>query len=268
MRPHAASSLPTTDTPTLFMCYLSQLQPDQKSELLRYPFWYCIPLCSICYLVLEDIYREVVASAHDSLDEEKKVQGNIPQRLKDLYYLEQVFDYNIRMIRSAQEKSPSNIAARILRNYEILRPHMQISQRRYRGVLDTNVSLASLEESKRSIEQAGKVSQLNRLAFVFLPLSLVTSFFGMNVTELNGNVRIWVFFVAAIVLTAFVLIVAWNPASWGKNRWHTITTNNWLHLKARQRIRMERTEANNTSHELKITGHGSGGLHSSATSSV
>ena len=194
---------------------------------------------------MEDFYHEIVDSVLDSLWEEE-VQGNLPLTLRNLYFLEKFFDFNIQNIRSVQGKFRSPMSERIKRNSEEMLRYTQLSLHPFRGLLDTDVNLASLEESKRSIEQARKVSQLNRLAFVFLPVSLVTSFFGMNVTELNGNVRIWVFFVAAIVLTAFVSLVAWNPSNW--------ITDKWQHTKARRRVR--RAEARR-SYELSRTGRDS-----------
>ena len=70
-----------------------------------------------------------------------------------------------------------------------------------REQMQSEISLWSIEESKRSIEEATSVKRLTQLAFVFIPLSFVTSVFGMNVQEISGTgVKIWIFIVTAIVV--------------------------------------------------------------------
>lgn len=56
-----------------------------------------------------------------------------------------------------------------------------------RDTLQLHIGNVSLQESRKSISQANSVGRVTSLAFIFLPLSLVTSFFGMNIQELNNN---------------------------------------------------------------------------------
>ncbi|KAF3387324.1 hypothetical protein F1880_001417 [Penicillium rolfsii] len=70
----------------------------------------------------------------------------------------------------------------------------------------TSTSLTSnmaLLDSRRSIDEARAVTRLTELAFIFIPLSFATSFFGMQVEPFANPVPIWNFFVVAIVVTAF-----------------------------------------------------------------
>jgi hypothetical protein len=70
----------------------------------------------------------------------------------------------------------------------------------------TSTSLTSnmaLLDSRRSIDEARAVTRLTELAFVFIPLSFATSFFGMQVEPFTNPVPIWNFFVVATVVTAF-----------------------------------------------------------------
>ena len=50
---------------------------------------------------------------------------------------------------------------------------------------------------------------LTQLAFFFIPLSFVSSFFGMNVDEFGSDngIKLWMFFVTSITLTSVVLII-------------------------------------------------------------
>ncbi|KAL1843255.1 hypothetical protein VTJ49DRAFT_2586 [Mycothermus thermophilus] len=66
---------------------------------------------------------------------------------------------------------------------------------------------ASILESRKAIAEARDVTRLTRLATVFVPLTLVTSVFGMNVREVgeeNGP-PLWVWAVSSVV----VGIVSW-----------------------------------------------------------
>lgn len=70
-----------------------------------------------------------------------------------------------------------------------------------REMLQTNFSLWSIRDSNRSIEEAESLKRLTQLAFIFVPLSFVTSFFGMNVQELSGDgVKLWIFLVTAVCM--------------------------------------------------------------------
>ena len=77
----------------------------------------------------------------------------------------------------------------------------------------TIMSNASVEEAKRSNEQAVLVTGLTkattRLTFIFLPISLLTSVFGMNFRQLGqGPLSIWLWAATAIpLLTVCIVLV-------------------------------------------------------------
>lgn len=65
----------------------------------------------------------------------------------------------------------------------------------------TLIGAMAIYESRRSIKEAVSVKRLTQLAFVFIPLSYVSSLFGMNITEMSGNgPRLWVFLVTSFSL--------------------------------------------------------------------
>ncbi|KAI1173638.1 hypothetical protein F4777DRAFT_557102 [Nemania sp. FL0916] len=80
-----------------------------------------------------------------------------------------------------------------------------------------HTSLAALEESRASIEQAGVAIEESRrtklitvLAIFFVPISLSTSIFGMNIHELNASGQsLWVFIVTTVAIVA-VTMIAWG----------------------------------------------------------
>ncbi|MCJ1388427.1 hypothetical protein MMC18_001274 [Xylographa bjoerkii] len=79
-----------------------------------------------------------------------------------------------------------------------------------RDRLQIDVGKWSLEESRRSIAEGKRLKLLTMLAFIFIPISLATSVFGMNVQEINqSGTSIWAFVVTAVVLT-IVTICFWG----------------------------------------------------------
>ena len=66
---------------------------------------------------------------------------------------------------------------------------------------------AQLEEARVSTSTAVSVGRLSKLAFVFIPLSFTTSFFGMNVQELGqGTATLQTFFITAVAIGVGSLI--------------------------------------------------------------
>ena len=66
-----------------------------------------------------------------------------------------------------------------------------------------------LMASTKAVQQSESIGRLSTLAFVFIPLSFITSFFGMNLVEFGtGSIRIWVFIVSAAVLV-LTMLTAW-----------------------------------------------------------
>lgn len=65
--------------------------------------------------------------------------------------------------------------------------------------IQVEMSALSIRESKKGLQQSERLGSLTRLAFVFIPLTFVTSLFGMNVTAFTSpNPSIGTFFAVAI----------------------------------------------------------------------
>ncbi|KAJ2996496.1 hypothetical protein NUW58_g968 [Xylaria curta] len=63
----------------------------------------------------------------------------------------------------------------------------------------------AIQESRKGIEQSERTKKLAFMALIFAPLSFTTSFFSMNVVELE-NLRIWQFAVTTVSLLAAALL--------------------------------------------------------------
>lgn len=77
---------------------------------------------------------------------------------------------------------------------------------------------AVFAESKRANFQAKKVEQLTKLAFIYIPFSFTTSFFGMNLGVIyTGTLDLWVW--AAVSIPIFLGTLAaliWDPGDIAK----------------------------------------------------
>ena len=90
----------------------------------------------------------------------------------------------------------------------------RVLEQRIRDTLSMNIGNMSLKESRRSSHQSDSVGRLSFLGFVFLPLSLVMSFFGMNIGEITGSGASWRVFVFATatlcLITTAVFVYMWR----------------------------------------------------------
>ena len=74
------------------------------------------------------------------------------------------------------------------------------------GLLTNEMVIA---ESTKARDQATRIGKLTFLAFIFVPLSFTTSFFGMNLKELGADVgalSIWVWFVVSMPLLTLAIL--------------------------------------------------------------
>ncbi|GAW19500.1 hypothetical protein ANO14919_089870 [Xylariales sp. No.14919] len=95
---------------------------------------------------------------------------------------------------------------------DILRRSADLAQRGRCGI-DFITTDISTRASQRSFDQAKEVNRLTLLAFFFLPLSFVTSIFGMNIATFQDlRWGIGSIFMALIV----VLVPSFTLLSWGK----------------------------------------------------
>lgn len=86
----------------------------------------------------------------------------------------------------------------VLKDLELLQSTIEGHRGRVHEPINRLVSTLALKESRKSIEQSTSVKRLSQLAYIFLPLSLSTSVFGMNILELQ-NTQLWVFFATASI---------------------------------------------------------------------
>lgn len=91
----------------------------------------------------------------------------------------------------------------------------RLLEQHVRDDIQLNVGNLALQESRKSLQQADNIGRISILAFIFVPISLVTSFFGMNIKQLTGFGVPWrTFFLSSAglcVALLLVTIISWIP---------------------------------------------------------
>jgi CorA-like Mg2+ transporter protein len=95
----------------------------------------------------------------------------------------------------------SSIEESLRSDYKFLIVRCQSLLKRAEVSSGSLVREAQLLEAARGIDQAKKVNSLTLLAYLFLPFSLATGIFGMNVREFSRQPSVWVFVVVALGLS-------------------------------------------------------------------
>ncbi|KAM3457482.1 hypothetical protein NHJ6243_007819 [Beauveria neobassiana] len=84
-------------------------------------------------------------------------------------------------------------------DFEYLHEHAETLYRRCQEEMAVLMNSLAILESEKAIAQAGQMARLTFLAFIFVPMAFVSSFFSMNVPELQ-SVPLWAWFVASTVI--------------------------------------------------------------------
>jgi hypothetical protein len=109
----------------------------------------------------------------------------------------------------AYNSSNSTFTAKgLLEDYEELHVRcIDLSNMCTRGI-NLAMNKATIEESRKAIEQSERLKRLTLLATLFIPLSFSSSLLGMNVDLLGQNaVRFWWFFVLCVPITLFAYAI-------------------------------------------------------------
>lgn len=100
------------------------------------------------------------------------------------------------------------IAKRLKGDFEQLRSRARTLSEMRTQLIQIEMNTISILESKKGLQQAERVGLLTFLAYVFIPLTFISSVFGMNVTTFTSpNPPLWKFFASAIPFTLICLMI-------------------------------------------------------------
>jgi magnesium transporter len=96
-----------------------------------------------------------------------------------------------------------HVAERLVPFFRDVNDHLKLVNEEVGGqrdllavILQANMAVISLEQNEISVRQNETMKQLTIMATIFLPLSFITGFFGMNFGWLTGHITpLWVFLV-------------------------------------------------------------------------
>ncbi|KAK4497809.1 hypothetical protein PRZ48_010463 [Zasmidium cellare] len=157
---------------------------------------------------------------HDARQELSGLQAEVQSARK--WMLTEDLDEFLQHILKAQPTSPHHALDQVLEEAEHLYQFLMDTFQLLMGSISVLDSQTSLEEAKRS-------TTLTQLAAVYLPLSLATSIFGMNIKEINESpLSVWVVFVALVILAVGTVLLLLGAStiratslrkvrSWAKN---------------------------------------------------
>jgi flagellar biosynthesis/type III secretory pathway chaperone len=93
-------------------------------------------------------------------------------------------------------------------DYDHIYEHAHELDRRCQEAITVLMSSVTIDDAKKAIAQTERVAKLTILAFVFVPLSFTTSFFGMNFRELEDlSISRWVAMTVPILLATLVVLL-------------------------------------------------------------
>ena len=107
---------------------------------------------------------------------------------------------NLCILAASELRCMRSVATEIFRHFPhnmnpilVLERVLQQAEKLERSLMDTFqlfMSSLTVRESRLNIEQARRNAWLTQLASIYLPLSVVTGIFGMNLKEINGGPRL------------------------------------------------------------------------------
>lgn len=142
--------------------------------------------------------------------------------LSNLLHCQQLLERHIDELRYARRivkgwrlpnPDPENVHTILTRDLEYLVERALTLKNRAETSINLSMSIASIDEARRSVQQNTSVFRFTVIASIYVPLSFVATVFGMNFRQFGqGNLSIWIYFVVSIpvfIVSAFVIFV--NP---------------------------------------------------------
>ena len=149
-------------------------------------------------------YLRSIAEMH------QKYADNILSVLKRICFSDLT---NPRLEKKVQQEKARAAEESLLKDFGYLQAGFAACQLRCQQEMDLMMNLATIDASRKAIEQSQSLQRLTSLAFVFLPFSFICSVFGMNATGLAiETLRHWLGGIILLLTCLFVAIMKDQPA--------------------------------------------------------
>ncbi|KAH0563072.1 hypothetical protein GP486_002366 [Trichoglossum hirsutum] len=204
-----------------FNAALKKFSPDEVRSANRTPLEYVIPFARLVLIELNQRVQQTETELESQFT--FGAAGNATTEILEgswavLHDFHLDLSASLRSLSASTPSEPTTRVTSLLEDCRYLTHRIERIQQDLRDYLNRHVAMASLRESRlgveaseRSIAQAKSINRLTKLAFVFIPLSFVSSVFGMNFKELGtGQLSIWIFGVTASLLVVLVAMTAFG----------------------------------------------------------
>ena len=203
--PNLNRGLPVRRMTSVFYQALRTLERDEIIMYTKCPAGFIIPYARLILLNYASLMDESFFGTpkhSGEISELERLYIKQARRVDEL----KLNLYNLRD-RTSKINSPSLI--RLFEDFDRVVEIMGLQVSRFAQKMSFRASVTSIKESRLGIEHNERVKRLTQLAFVFIPLSFVTSLFGMNIAALGtGSAKIWMFLLA-MVLTYVSVGILW-----------------------------------------------------------
>ena len=197
----------------LFSQYLQKMSPEEAAIHDQNPVEYMIPLAQMS-LVNLPFLMDIWAQKIEYNQEEEAM--NLEVRYDEQTWTVNQLRQNLDAFKIFTTDASSRRWKSLLLDYQrvLQDAEQQVStlaqKMSYRaGMASLRESQVAIEQAKTGIRQNQRVKQLTQLAFIFIPLSFITSLFGMNITALGtSSATVWMV-VVSIIITYVVIILFW-----------------------------------------------------------
>ncbi|KAL9095195.1 MAG: hypothetical protein Q9165_002451 [Trypethelium subeluteriae] len=167
------------------------------------------------------------AKLRQELDFNVLIQQRSPT-LSNLLYTQQSLDRHVQRIQenidsirawtrrrsfrgsldNTQQSKADKSADEVARNFEYLLSRAKALHEQCTRGMQIVMNNANVKEARQAMSQAEVVAKLTRLAFIFVPMSFTSGFFGMNVVQFGtGRLGLWVWFVVTIPVLTLALVL-------------------------------------------------------------
>ena len=158
-------------------------------------------------------YAQVkISESQAPLTGDLQLIAEVIQRKHDFEKMQRIMMANLRSARSLPGIQPENQRLADLHAYQVIIAGWASQLEKVASSLQ---GLLAISESLKASQQAFRTQNLTILAFVFIPVSTVSSIYGMNTAEIaQNNPHMWQFGVSACATTLVAIFAAWSYQYW------------------------------------------------------
>ncbi len=202
----------------------ARLRLERQPELVKHGSG--AALWAVLDKVVDD-YAPVIEGLEQDVEEvEATVFSGSPAATERIYRLRSETTDFYRAVHpllgpldSLQRGVYTQVSAKLIPHFRDVNDHLKLVYEEVLGqrdslavVLQANMAVISLEQNEISFRQNAAVKQLTIIATIFLPLSFITGFFGMNFGWMIGRITsFWVFVVLGLgsLAASCAVLFAW-----------------------------------------------------------